>query len=55
MEFKRIKSKNPVWDYFPRSRNGERAKCETCEKTISCTGGSTGGGSISHCLDEKPP
>ena len=42
MEFKRIKSENPVWDYFLRSKNGERAKCETCEKTISCKGGSTG-------------
>ena len=42
MEFKRIKSENPVWDYFLRSRNGERANCETCKKTISCEGGSTG-------------
>ena len=42
MEFKRSKSENPVRDYFLRSRNGERAKCETCEKTISCKGGSTG-------------
>ena len=42
MEFKRIKSENPVWDYFLRSRNNEKAKCETCEKTISCKGGSTG-------------
>ena len=42
MEFKRIKSENPVWDYFLRSRNGERAICETCEKTISCKGESTG-------------
>jgi len=23
MEFKHIKSENPVWDYFLRSRNGE--------------------------------
>ena len=29
-------------DYFLRSRNGERANCETYEKTISCKGGSTG-------------
>ncbi|CAK8690989.1 unnamed protein product [Clavelina lepadiformis] len=42
MEFKRFKSDNPVWGYFLRSRNGERAKCETCENTISCKGGSTG-------------
>ena len=42
MEFKGIKSENPVRDCFLRSRNGERAKCETCEKTISSKGGSTG-------------
>ena len=41
MEFKRIRSENLVRDYFLRSRNGERAKCETWEKTISCKGGST--------------
>ena len=42
MEFKCFKSKNLVWGYFPRPRNDERAKCETCENTISCKGGSTG-------------
>ena len=42
MEFKRIESENPVRDYFLRSRDGERAKCEICEKTISCKGRSTG-------------
>ena len=42
MEFKRFKSENPVRDYFLRSRNDDRAKCETCENTISCKGGSTG-------------
>jgi len=30
MEFKRFKSENPVWGYFQRSTNGDRAKCETC-------------------------
>ena len=28
--------------YFLRSRNGDRAKCETWENTISCKGKSTG-------------
>ena len=42
MEFKCFKSENPVWGCFLRSRNGDRAKCETCESTISCKGGSTG-------------
>jgi len=43
MEFKRFKSENPVWGYFQRSTNGERAKCDTCGTNISCKGGSTGG------------
>ena len=42
MEFKRFKSENPVWGYFLRSKNGERAECETCKITISCKGGTTG-------------
>ena len=42
MEFKRFKSENPVWGYFLRSKNSEKAKCETCKTTISCKGGSTG-------------
>ena len=42
MEFKRFKSENPVWGYFLRSKNGERAECETCKTKISCKGGSTG-------------
>ena len=42
MEFKRFKSENPVWGYFQRSTNGQRAKCDTCGTNISCKGGSTG-------------
>ena len=42
MEFKRLKSDNPVRGYFSRSKNGKRAKCETCKNTVSCKGGSTG-------------
>ena len=42
MEFKPFKSENSVRGYFLRSKNGERAKCETCESTISCKGESTG-------------
>ena len=41
MEFKRCKSDYPVWSYFSRSKNGERAKCETCKNTVFCKGGST--------------
>ena len=36
MEFKRFKSENPVWDYFQRSTNGERAKCDTCGTSNIC-------------------
>ena len=53
MEFKRFKSENPVWGYFLRSRNGDRAKCETCENTISCKGGSTGAMRNHLCLKHK--
>ena len=38
MEFKRFKSENSVWDYFKRSTNGERAKCDTYGTYISCKG-----------------
>ena len=31
-----------MWGYFLRLKDGERAKCETCESTISSKGGSTG-------------
>jgi len=34
MEFKRFKSENPVWGYFQRSTNDERAKCDTCGTNI---------------------
>ena len=53
MEFKRFKSENPVWGCFLRSRNGDRAKCETCENTISCTGGSTRAMRNHLCLKHK--
>ena len=53
MEFKRFRSENSVWDYFLLSRNGDRAKCETCENTISCKGGSTGGTRNHLCLKHK--
>ena len=53
MEFKRFKSENPVWGCFLRSRNGDRAKCETCENTISCKGGSTGAIRNHLCLKHK--
>ena len=42
MEFKCFKSDNPVWGFFSQSKNGERAKCETCKNMVSCKGGSTG-------------
>ena len=53
MEFKRFKSENPVWGYFLRSRNGDRAKCEICENTISCKGRSTGAMRNHLCLKHK--
>ena len=39
--------------YFLRSRNGDRANCETCENTISCKGGSTGATRNHLCLKHK--
>ena len=51
MEFKRFKS--PVWGYFLRSRNGDRAKCETCENTIFCKDGSTEAMRNHLCLKRK--
>ena len=42
MEIKRFESENPAWGCFLRSRNDDRAKCKTCENTISCKDGSTG-------------
>ena len=53
MELKRFKSENPVWGYFLRSRNGDRTKCEICENTISCKGGSTGAMRNHLCLKHK--
>ena len=53
MEFKRFKSENPVWGCFLRSRNGDRAKRETCENTISCKGESTGAMRNHLCLKHK--
>ena len=53
MKFKCFKSENPVWGYFLRSRNGDRVKCETCENTISCKGGSTGAMRNHLCLKHK--
>ena len=33
---------NPIWDYFLRHVNGERAKCIKCDRTVSIKGGCTG-------------
>ena len=42
-----------MWGCFLRSRNGDRAKCETCENTISCKGGCTGAMRNHLCLKHK--
>ena len=33
-------SKAPVWNYYSEEKEG-KAKCNTCEKFISCKGGTT--------------
>jgi len=32
-----------LWTYFLRKRSGESAKCKTCQKILSCSGGSISG------------
>ena len=41
--FKKNISDNPIWEYFLRHKNGEKAKCTTCPNSIvSIKGGATG-------------
>ena len=42
--FKKYESDNPIWDYFLRDKNQEKAKCITCPDSIlSIKNGNTGG------------
>ena len=41
--FKKYESDNPIWDYFLRDKNQEKAKCITCPDSIlSIKNGNTG-------------
>ena len=41
--FKKVTSDNPIWEYFLRHKNGEKAKCTTCPNSIvSIKGGCSG-------------
>ena len=39
--FSKYESVNPIWDYFLRHMNGEKAKCMKCDRIVSIKGGNT--------------
>ncbi len=43
MEFTEFKSESPVWTYFLRCKEREKARCNTCQDILACKGGSTSG------------